>query len=290
MAFTITNQTSTIKFLFPTGVEYHIDKDNMSIKKRGRYVYVYHQDDNVKLKKLKIRYTEITSPVFASNDELVTALIGYKSQTDVTIGDVVITDGVDTLDIKSDGTIDVNLKGSISDTESANVRIDPSTHSMQTIDYAHHEIHSGSHFKAGYQNIALDNNDTLDLLFVTPNTTKWAHFVMTAKATAKCSVAIYEGTTTSADGTAVTIWNRNRNSIKTPTVVVTHTPTVTSVGTKMAEHWMGTDGKDPQGGDARGDSEFMLKQNTKYLVRLTAEDNAMKGAIGGDWYEHEDKD
>ena len=68
-----------------------------------------------------------------------------------------------------------------------------------------------------------------------------------------------------------------------------HTPTVTSVGQKLEEYWFGTGDKNPVGGLARGDSEIILKQNTKYLVRLTAEDNDMKGACGGDWYEHTNK-
>ena len=44
------------------------------------------------------------------------------------------------------------LWGYFSDTETAEVRIDASTHSLQTVEYEHHEIHSGSHyFVIGYR-------------------------------------------------------------------------------------------------------------------------------------------
>jgi len=60
---TITNQSTTIKFLLDNGAEYNVDKDNISIKKKGRYVYVYHGDKNETTKKLKFRYSEVSSPV-----------------------------------------------------------------------------------------------------------------------------------------------------------------------------------------------------------------------------------
>jgi len=202
-------------------------------------------------------------------------------------GDVPVTLDGETVAVSGD--ISSQLQG-YDGSNWQDIRIDASTHSLQTIDYAHHEIHAGSHFKAGLQDQSMATSDTLDLLFVTPDTTKWAHWTMTAQATGEVTVSLYEGATTSSDGTAVTIWNRNRNSSNTPTVTVTHTPTVTSVGTKMTEKWIGSEGfKEDISGEHRGDSEFILKQNTKYLVRLTAVSDGIKAAVGGDWYEHTDK-
>ena len=176
-----------------------------------------------------------------------------------------------------------------SDSTAQPLRLDKSTNSIQVIDYAHHEIHAGSHFKAGFQDTSMATNDTITLLFVTPNTTKWAHWVLVGQATGSAIIQIYEDTTTSNDGTAVTRWNRNRNSLTDSTTLVYHTPTVTADGTKIVEKWIGSEGfKEDTGGEARGDSEFILKQNTKYLIRLTAVSNGIKGAIGGDWYEHTD--
>lgn len=170
---------------------------------------------------------------------------------------------------------------------------DASTEAMITIDYAHHEIHEGSHFKAGYSNTAMDTNDTLAVLFITPNTTTWAHWTLTSQVTSAAVLQVFEGPTSSANGTAVTRFNRNRNSADTSVVRVYHTPTFSANGTKLAEKWIGASGGLPHsvgtGSEFRGDSEIILRQNTKYLLLLIAKDDAMKGAIGGDWYEHTDK-
>lgn len=170
------------------------------------------------------------------------------------------------------------------------IRQDASTEALINIDHAHHKVHSGSHYKAGYQDTSMVASDTIELLFVTPDTTEWAHWKLVAQSTGEVVVAVYEGTTTSANGTAITRWNRNRNSVNTSSTLVYHTPTVTADGTKMVEKWIGSSGfRENSGGESRGDNEFILKQNTKYLVRLTAVSDDIKGAIGGDWYEHTDR-
>ena len=51
--------------------------------------------------------------------------------------------------------------------ETDELRIDASTNSLQTVDYAHHEIHSGSHYYIqGYTELA--SSATLYVKFVTP--------------------------------------------------------------------------------------------------------------------------
>jgi len=186
--------------------------------------------------------------------------------------------------------------GMISDTVARAIRVDSSTHAMITIDYAHHEIHSGSHFKAGYQDASMAAGDTISLIFVTPNTAKWAHFTLTSQSTGEAIIQLFSAATSSDSGTGVTVWNRNQNSLTANTTLVGHTPTIgtpiaTARGTKMVEKWIGSTGfKEQTGGDTRGNSEFILKTNTKYLVYGIAVGDAIKIAIGGDWYEHTDKD
>jgi hypothetical protein len=112
MSLTITNQASTVKFLLSNGDEYNIDKDNMNIKKKGRFVYVYSGNEEAKINnKLKFRYSEVSSPSFISNDELVTALIGYKANTGITIGDVRIVDGTgNAMTLEPNGSLPVTLQ------------------------------------------------------------------------------------------------------------------------------------------------------------------------------------
>jgi len=213
--------------------------------------------------------------------------IALAAPTDYGLTPVTIRQGGNDAVIDSNGSASSIIK----DAGGIPAEVDNSTHSMQTIEYSHHEIHAGSHYKAGFMNTDLDTDATVQLLFVTPNTTKWAHWTLTAQATGSAKIEVYEGTSVSANGTAVTRWNRNRNSTNTSTTLVYHTPTVTTSGTKMITKYIGSEGfRSNIGGEHRGDSEFMLLQNTKYLLVLTAISDDIVGSVGGDWYEHTDKD
>ena len=170
--------------------------------------------------------------------------------------------------------------------------LDSTTEAIKTIDYAHHEIHEGNHFKSGYQDTSMAASDVINLLFVTPDTAVWGHWTLVGQSTGEAVIQVFEGTTVSGNGTAVARWNRNRNlaAVNESDILVFHTPTITGDGTKMSEKWIGGTGfKADVGGGTRGDSEYVLKQNTNYLVRLTAVGAGIKGAIGGDWYEHTSK-
>lgn len=167
------------------------------------------------------------------------------------------------------------------------IGVDKATRSIQTIDYAHHEIHEGDHyFVKGWMD--LTNAQVFDFLATTPDTLKWAHMLVEFSAEAESHITIYEGTTTSADGTAVTAVNRDRNSSNTAGLVVTHTPTITGVGTQIASYKMGSSQK--TGGTVRANAELILKQNTKYLIRIT-NDTALNNWFDylADWYEHTNK-
>ena len=168
------------------------------------------------------------------------------------------------------------------------IRIDASTNTIQTMSYEHHEIHSGSSFTTSY--IAdIGNGANLDMLIVTPDSLAYAHLLYEIDVQAEAQLYIYENVTATA-GDAVVAYNRNR--VGTPasaTVVVTSTPTgITEGSTIIRSRHMGS-GKSIGGGD-RGTHEFILKPNTKYLVRLTnstSGDNYM--SVIFDWYEHTDK-
>lgn len=167
-------------------------------------------------------------------------------------------------------------------------RFDTNTHSMVILDYAHNQIHDGNHYKAGFQDDSMNTDEVVSLVFTTPNSTTYMHWTLTAQSTGKCRVALYSGPTLSAPGTSITPTNRNFNSSKTSAMVVRHTPGISANGTKITERWIGASGigGTTTGGSQRGDSEFILAANTQYLLLGTAEDDAIKIAIGGDWYEH----
>jgi len=162
------------------------------------------------------------------------------------------------------------------------MRMDEASRALLTIDYAHHEIHGGSFFSAFYD-ADKSIGETMDILIVTPNTTKWAHLVFEVENESECAMGLYEAVTASNNGTGLTEFNRDRNSATAATVAVFHTPTVSDTGTQIYG-WHSGSGRG-NGSNDRAKNEFILKQNTKYLLRCTA---TAAGWIAArlSWYEH----
>ncbi|MCK5018615.1 MAG: hypothetical protein KAS32_16260 [Candidatus Peribacteraceae bacterium] len=94
----------------------------------------------------------------------------------------------------------------------ARVRIDSSTSSLQTIDYPHHEIHSGSHFYIEGHTV-LGNAATLFVKLVTGNVAAWPHFVWEINSSGILTTTFDEDATGGMTGGAVsTIHANNRNT------------------------------------------------------------------------------
>ena len=179
------------------------------------------------------------------------------------------------------------LYGTTSATTTASIGIDSATNVLNTISYEHHEIHSGSSYTSD-RNVELASGASMDILIITPNTTKWAHLLYEVSMEAEGQIIIYEAPTATA-GTAITAVNRNRNVTKPATITLSHTPTgITTGSTILRTHHIGA-GK-TFGGGARGTHEFILKQNTKYLIRITNLTTSANWAeMILNWYEHTNK-
>jgi hypothetical protein len=173
------------------------------------------------------------------------------------------------------------------------VAIDPTTHTLQTIEYEHHEIHSGSHyFVQGYLDIA-GANDVLDFTWQMPNTTKWTHWTWELQTEKALAWTVYEGVTaTNGLANTMTIFNSNRNSSKTSGTTMKYEVQAdlatanadTSVGgaTLLSS---GKVGDNNTAGEAERHHEMILKQNSLYCLRAAA---TGAGYINFDihWYEH----
>lgn len=139
------------------------------------------------------------------------------------------------------------------------------------IDTAHHEIHCGDMFVAT-RAVDLANGASDVLHIVVPNETgtmltqKKYHFLVNFDTEAEAELNIYEGPTTSNDGTAMSKVNRERNSSLLSSLGIYHTPTSSVDGTLIYTKHLGS-GRSSGGGDRS--AEFVLKNNTKYLLRLT---------------------
>ncbi len=180
----------------------------------------------------------------------------------------------------------------VSNTERRAVRADLITHSLQFIDYAHHEIHSGDHYYIeGYTTLA--NEGVLRVKLVTPDTAKWAHFQWAIASTGILVTTLHEGASGGmGSGSSVTPLNNNRNSAKTSGMIITSgVAAATVTGTLISNASWGASGfKSNIGGGASRDDEIILKQNTTYLRTFTsgAADNIVQ--FKASWYEHTNRD
>jgi len=166
--------------------------------------------------------------------------------------------------------------------------IDGITNAINTIDYAHHEIHSGSHFYIqGY--VELNTDGVLRMKMVTPDTGKWVHFRFEITSSGICGTTLDEGASGGmTGGTPVTPINNNRNSTQTSVLTLTSGVAAASdyVARIESDKW-GAGGKFiASGGGTSRENELILKQNTTYLRTFTSEADANIIQFKATWYEH----
>jgi len=204
---------------------------------------------------------------------------------------VVALDGQDALPISS--TIDNEITSLIQgewggEGDIANVRLDASTETMQTIDYVHHEIHSGSTYHVSYLDIALANNGTIE--FIISTGAKECHLIFEGTCGGNALLEFFEEPTTVAGGTAMAERNKNRvvgDGGNTATVV--RDPA--SIGgdeTMLIDKVVpGGTGGNATGGTGGVRDEWVLNVNTDYLIRFTnVAGTAKPTALDAEFYEH----
>lgn len=167
--------------------------------------------------------------------------------------------------------------------------VDDTTNSLNIIDYAHHEIHNGSHYTCS-DRISLNDTDTRDILITTPDTLKWGHMIFFVGGALDTDFDLYEVSTHSA-GASLTCINNDRNSENTAGIMINVSAGGGADGNLIFKGGFGSDTglgatRIAVGGNTRGDAEFILKQNTKYLLRITSNSDANKVSSSYEWYEH----
>ena len=143
--------------------------------------------------------------------------------------------------------------------------LDPLVFVPAYIDEEHNEIHEGHMFDT-CELATLGVGATRDYMITTG--AKSAHMKFAVTGDGKGNVAIYEGSTTSANGTPMVINNRNRQSTGLPVSTVNSAPTVTALNTMLCQELFGS--SVISGGGTRADNEWILKKSTKYIIRVTA--------------------
>lgn len=117
MSVIITDQASTIEFLFSTGERKVLDKDNLNIKEENsifsKWVFISNSTGFVQTAEndvIKLKYSDVTSPSLSSNQELIDLILLYKASSGYTIGSVVITDGTRSVTLEPNGSLPVTLQ------------------------------------------------------------------------------------------------------------------------------------------------------------------------------------
>lgn len=163
---------------------------------------------------------------------------------------------------------------------------DQLTKSLITVDFSHHEIHAGKSF--WYDDVVtLGSAATQDYIITVANTTVFHHFGYEIEGSLGITLELFEGT--DRNGTTLqTSYNRNRNSSNTPTLTIHKDQTGGSTdGTRILWHKSGTSisgGK--VSGTSKDSTERILKNNTKYLMRITSAGASNDVAVRLNWYEH----
>jgi hypothetical protein len=138
--------------------------------------------------------------------------------------------------------------------------------------YSHNMIHS------------LSNGQTFYHLIIVPNDSVKYHFKYEVDAVGPTTVELFEAPTTTANGTAALTYNRERNSANTTGLLVYHGPTVTSDGTLLEGHSIGSSGGAKAGSTSASD-EIVLKTNTKYLIKYVSKASSNDVSDAFFWYE-----
>ena len=133
----------------------------------------------------------------------------------------------------------------------------------------HALIHEGRFFSTGVAIESAANNVSAELLIQTPAGAP-LHARFSGFTGGNATNALYEGTTFSVAGAAVTPVNRNRRSTNVARGTFTSGPTITDDGTPIFLGYTGGGaGGSAAGGSSASFEEYILAASTTYLARIT---------------------
>jgi hypothetical protein len=145
------------------------------------------------------------------------------------------------------------------------------------MDFDHHQIHEGEVFRWSYYSASFAKNTNKDIRLVVPNISVGVqnpvklcpHIRFEVVYGDQGIVNIYEAPTFTGNGTQRTPISLERNGSYTPKLQIHEDPTVSVVGTLI---WQGLllGNKGTSGGIDGSQNEFVLKNNTSYLLRFTS--------------------
>lgn len=198
----------------------------------------------------RIRSTDSGATWYADDKRMWYRVI-YKGQT---IGEVTIGGGVSI--VYGDRVLE----------------LDPVEPAVPTIEFEHHMVHEEKAFTAYVYDADVDAGEAAakEVLITTPNTSARIHVKIQVTTTGAALFQLTENPTVEG-GTPVTAYNNDRNSSETTTLTIKYDPTVTGDGTIIFQDRNPADVKGKIGGVARTFTEWILKQNEDYLIRVVSD-------------------
>ena len=156
---------------------------------------------------------------------------------------------------------------------------------LVTIDQVHHQQHEGEAFHYS-EVITLGSAAVQDYLLTVP-AGKYPHLIYSVDGIYGVTIELYEATGKTQSAAAVSVYNRNRNSAKVPSMTVKKgTDGGSGDGTRIL--WKRS-GSGTSGGKLAASvaerSERVLKAATAYIFRLTSAASSNDISIELDWYE-----
>ena len=176
----------------------------------------------------------------------------------------------------------------MSGTPSYLVPLDPLTLDLIQIEEPHAHIHEGVYFTCPDFATNIQIVSPKYWRIAAPNTSRRIHFIATISASAGCRIEFFEAPNINAAGTALSIFNNDRNSPNVATALAFKDTTVNSDGALIDVSKLGGNTVQTKiGGNSRTNIEFILKQNTSYTIKVTADADGLTAALEMQWYEEE---
>lgn len=154
--------------------------------------------------------------------------------------------------------------------------IDPLSPTLGAIELPHKKIHEGVMYQASTIVSTLADDGNIDML-IRVSSVSDAHSVFNINSGGEAWGYLYENPTVTANGTELTPRNLHRCHTDTSGTKVYIAPTVTNVGTNLAEGVIpGGQKKEAIGGQLRDTTEWILKDGNVYLLRGVNKGGAAK--------------
>lgn len=151
------------------------------------------------------------------------------------------------------------------------------------VDYAHHEIHMGTHFVASIVN-TLSNAGIANVIISAPSS-RDMHLLVSLHVQGEMNITVFRAPTCSSLGTAVGISNRKDSSPNSPQAEFYTGASCSYNGMAMPGFTRHFGSGQNIGGETRSNNEILLKRNTLYMIRITSESNTNEINHTYDWYE-----